>query len=96
MGVQTPLTQEVAQALFPAFTIESLLPTTDGVMDTTYLSDNYVVKYFERDMGQKLALEREVLNSLALAGCNTSKYFSSTVRTKQYRKPCNYRRNTQK
>jgi len=54
MGVQRELSLSSAQKLFENFTINSLETTKDGVMDTTYLSDLYVFKYYEREIEIKI------------------------------------------
>ena len=78
MGVQTPLTLTEAQALFPSFELEALIPTQDGVVDTTYLTKNYVLKYFERDTTQELFTDTKLLELLAKRGFNTPRYLASS------------------
>ena len=78
MGIQTPLTLAEAQALFPTFEIESLLPTEDGVMDTTYLTQKYVLKHYERDIEERIRSDRELLTLLSEKKFNTPRYLSSS------------------
>jgi len=48
LGVKTQLTLKEAQNLFKNHTITKLIPTTSGIMDTTYISDNFIIKKYER------------------------------------------------
>jgi len=48
VGIKTKLSLDEAQKLFEG--IEHLIPTTSGVMDTTYLSSKYVLKKYEREV----------------------------------------------
>ncbi|WP_457744636.1 phosphotransferase [Sulfurimonas sp.] len=70
MGVKTTITLLEAQKLFPSFKIVSLQATTDGVMDTTYILDNYVLKKYERDIQQKIQTDKKVLALLQRAALN--------------------------
>ena len=76
MGVQRELTLKEAQQLFSDFEIKTLTPTKDGVMDTTYLSDNYVLKYYEREMGEKVLQDAQLLEMLSKANLPTPKYLA--------------------
>ena len=70
MGVKTTITLQEAQRLFPAFRLENLQATDDGVMDTTYLLDNYILKRYERDILQKIDSDAYHLQTLHKAGLN--------------------------
>jgi len=50
MGVKTTLSLQKAKQLFPTFKIDILKATNSGLVDTTYLSSYYVLKYYERDI----------------------------------------------
>jgi len=78
MGVQTPLTKSEAEKLFPAFEIENLQATHNGVMDTTYLTKKYVLKHYEREIREKLERDKKLLQILEKEGCNTPKYIASS------------------
>ncbi len=78
MGVQRELTLQEAQQLFCDFEIKSLSPTKDGVMDTTYLSKHYVLKYYEREMGEKILQDAERLEKLSQAQLNTPRYLAQS------------------
>ena len=54
MGVKRAITLQEAQKLFPKFTLKNLQVTKDGIIDTTYLFDKYILKYYERDIEEKL------------------------------------------
>ena len=68
MGVTTQITLSQAQALFQEFPLSSLTPTEDGVMDTTYILKEYILKYFERDVSKKISQEHLLLKKLHQAG----------------------------
>lgn len=72
MGIQTQLTLREARELFADYAIESLTPTTDGVVDTTYLSDLYVLKRYERDIGMKIEQDAQRLDTFHSFGLNVS------------------------
>jgi len=48
LGVKTQLTLKEAQNLFKNHIITKLIPTTSGIMDTTYISNNFIIKKYER------------------------------------------------
>ena len=50
MGVITHITLLEARELFPTFNISTLIPTNSGIMDTTYLTEQYVLKKYEREI----------------------------------------------
>ena len=64
MGVKRLITLEKVQVLFPEFTFTYLSPTTDGVMDTTYISDNYVLKFYEREIKERIEYDAKNLQKL--------------------------------
>ena len=68
MGIKRIITLEEIQNLFPEFTFTYLYPTTDGVMDTTYISDNYVLKFYERDIKKRVKYDAKNLQNLQMIG----------------------------
>ena len=50
MGVITQISLEEVKELFPTFNIQTLIPTDSGVMDTTYLTEEYILKKYEREV----------------------------------------------
>ena len=46
----------------------SLQATSDGVMDTTYIVDNYILKKYERNLGGRIESDAKLLASLSRAG----------------------------
>jgi len=76
MGVQRKLSLQKAQQLFCDFEIETLTPTKDGVMDTTYLSKYYVLKYYEREIGEKISHDTKLLERLSQARLNTPRHLA--------------------
>jgi len=53
LGVKTQLKLKEAKQLFRNHTITKLIPTTSGIIDTTYITDNHVIKKYERDVDTK-------------------------------------------
>jgi homoserine kinase type II len=78
MGVQTEITLQEVQALFPHFTLSNLEKTADGVMDTTYLLDNYVLKRYERDIDTKVEVDAQLLKRFSQNGLNTPLHLASS------------------
>ena len=65
MGVLTRITLKEAKELFPSFSINSLTPSKSGIMDTTYLTDKFVLKKYERDVN--IEMDIQLLNTLSCA-----------------------------
>lgn len=61
MGVKTPLTLSQLQHHFPC---TALIPTSDGVSDTVYLTDKGVLKIFETASMEAVCEERALLRDL--------------------------------
>ena len=63
MGVITHITLEEAKKLFPSFKISSLTPTSSGIIDTTYITDEFILKKYEREIDMNA--DTKLLNSLS-------------------------------
>ena len=50
MGVITQITLLEAKELFPSFNISTLTATSSGIIDTTYLTEQYILKKYEREI----------------------------------------------
>ena len=74
MGVKTVISLDEVNILFANFTFTSLVPTSSGVMDTTYIvsddSHSYILKKYERDIAQKIESDKKLLSTLKLAKLN--------------------------
>ena len=70
MGVQTLITLRDVRLLFPHYKFQTLQATTDGVMDTTYILDNYILKKYERNIKAKIIEEEKLLYMLHSASLN--------------------------
>ena len=70
MGVKTLINLEQVQELFAEFHIQELTPTSDGVMDTTYIAGEYILKRYERDIKTKILLDEKHLKTLNDKGLN--------------------------
>ena len=71
MGVITHITLKEAKELFPSFNIAILTPTSTGIMDTTYLTEQYVLKKYEReiDVNADIKLLKSLSASLSVGTC---------------------------
>ncbi|MDF1878621.1 phosphotransferase [Sulfurimonas sp. SAG-AH-194-C20] len=78
MGVKRALTLSQVKTLFPSYTFSSLIPSTSGVMDTTYISDKYVIKFYERDIKEKISLDAMLLEHLSDGGLNVPQLLAHT------------------
>lgn len=76
MGVKTQITVKTLNTLFSNYNFTSLDPTSDGVMDTTYIAHtknkSYILKKYERDIKDKVDLDKKLLKDLKHYGLNVS------------------------
>jgi len=72
MGVKSIISLEEVKRLFGDFECSSLTPTTDGVIDTTYLLDGYILKRYERDIQEKIEYDINLLKRLKESNLNVS------------------------
>ena len=77
MGIFRSLTLQEAQQLFKDFNINTLHPTSDGVIDTTYISNKYILKYYERDIKQEITLDTKRLTLMREAGLSVTECVAS-------------------
>ena len=74
MGVLTSISLNELNQLFPSYKFLKILPTTSGIMDTTYIvftqDTSYILKKYERDITQKIQEDIKLLNHLKSAGLN--------------------------
>lgn len=65
MGIKTALTLDEANRLFDTYRFTAIRPTTEGIIDTTYIVDDnatsYILKRFEEADAAQIALERALL-----------------------------------
>ena len=88
MGIQTHITLQEVQKLFPAFEIKSLQETTAGVMDTTYILDKYILKKYERNIQKKVEEDTKILHILKKNGLNVPSFVSKNGEWYLYEKLC--------
>jgi len=78
MGVKTAISLKEVNLLFPSYNFTHIEPTTNGIMDTTYiLKDNtsaYILKKYEREMGKKIQTEHSLLAHLITCKLNTPRF----------------------
>ena len=77
MGVQTKISLIEVRALFPAFTINKLVPTANGVMDTTYILDDFVLKKYEREIEAKIETDTQRLEFFKKNGLHVTHLVAS-------------------
>jgi len=74
VGVITTITLSEINAILPSYKFIKISPTSDGVMDTTYIlhsqDKGFILKKYERQMGEKIERDRELLKTLRSAGLN--------------------------
>ena len=70
MGVQTDITLQEVRHLFANYAFTTLQATKEGVMDTTYLLDNFILKRYERDISFKVEQDAAMLEKLHTASLN--------------------------
>ena len=68
LGVKTKLTLAQAKELFKEHDITKLIATSSGVIDTTYITDNHIIKKYERDVDVKK--DNKLLKTLKKASLN--------------------------
>lgn len=75
MGVKTIISLDELNRLFPSYNFIGLLPTTSGVIDTTYIAstskEEYILKRYERDISAKIDENIKLLRELKSIGLNT-------------------------
>ena len=76
MGVKTNITLTKLKHLFPSYDFLEIIPTTTGIMDTTYIintqTNSYILKRYERDILVKILKSAKFLDELKCVGLNVS------------------------
>lgn len=74
MGVKTQIDLDGLNGIFTNHHFTKLLPTKNGIMDTTYIvyegKNSYILKHYERDDVKKVDLDTDVLKMLKGGGLN--------------------------
>ncbi|MDF1876253.1 phosphotransferase [Sulfurimonas sp. SAG-AH-194-L11] len=78
MGVKRALSLKQVKSLFPHYTFTSLRPSSSGVVDTTYISDKYIIKYYERHIQERISLDEKILLSLYSVGLKVPRLLTDT------------------
>jgi len=90
VGVITTITLSEINAIFPSYNFTKITPTSDGVMDTTYIlhtqDSSFILKKYERQMGSKIEKDRELLKTLSSAGLNVPLLLDSNKEWYLYKK----------
>ncbi len=73
MGVKSILSLKEAQSLFREYSLAQLIPTTDGIVDTTYITKSYILKKYERPILRQIQKNSLHLEQLHSSGLNISK-----------------------
>jgi len=78
MGVKTEISLEELDKIFPNYDFKILTPTSDGVIDTTYIVDNLILKRYERDIKDKIQNDMTLLKTLQYQGLNVPTLIDSS------------------
>lgn len=82
MGVKTSIKLKEANTIFANYDFTKIAPTKHGIMDTTYIlyakSCGYVLKKYERQIEEKLEIEKSLLKLLSTANLNTPKFLEKS------------------
>jgi len=70
MGVKTFISLDEANKLFALHRFTKLLPTSSGIIDTTYIADNHILKKYEREVD--VQRDTELLKILLEKGLNVA------------------------
>ena len=74
MGIKTKITLTRLNHLFPSYNVIEIIPTTTGIMDTTYIintqTDSYILKHYDREIS--VLKNAKLLDELKDAGLNVS------------------------
>ena len=74
MGVITKISLSEVNELFPTYNFIELLPTSSGIIDTTYIVKNdkksYILKKYERNISNQVKEDTKLLNYLHQKGLN--------------------------
>ena len=77
MGIKRIITLKKLHKIFPYNTFKTIFPTSEGIMDTTYVVDNYILKFYERDISNKIDNEIKLLQHLQSKNLNVSNFVTS-------------------
>ena len=82
MGVQTPITLQEVQELFPTLKIITLEPTIDGIIDTTYLvhtsNNSFILKRYEQKTNTQINTHLNILHKLHLCKLDTPRFITES------------------
>ncbi|MFA6137897.1 MAG: phosphotransferase [Sulfurimonas sp.] len=82
MGVKTAITLDALNRLFTSYEFTSLVETTSGIIDTTYIvftkNRSYILKKYERAIAQKIEEDSKLLDALQSFGLNVPKCIESS------------------
>lgn len=82
MGVKTDITLKELNTLFEGYSFTKIIPTASGIIDTTYIvhtkTHEYILKYFERDIQDRIDADKKLLKSLKQAGLNVSEHLQQS------------------
>ena len=78
MGVKTPLSLQEAQTLFPNYSLTNLQATTNGVIDTTYMTEKYVLKKYERSIERRIEEDAKRLEFFSQHQLNVPKLLAKS------------------
>jgi len=90
MGVITTITLDELNYLFPSYGFTKMIPTTSGIIDTTYIvftdTKGYILKKYERNISNKIEDDKKLLKNLKTKGLNTPIYLDENGKWFLYEK----------
>jgi len=86
MGVKRALTCKEAQSLFSNYTIDSITPSVSGIIDTTYIAKDYIIKRYERSIDERIEADIKLLADLRNLGLNVPRYLTQKDKWYLYEK----------
>jgi len=90
VGVVTKISLDEVNRFFPSYNFTELTPTSDGIMDTTYivknLKESFILKKYERDIKEKVQRDSEILEELYNSSLNVPKLLDSSNEWYLYKK----------
>lgn len=76
MGIKREISLDKVNKLFPNYIFTNIIQTTDGIMDTTFIlianEKKFILKYYERDLKEKIILIGILLEKLKNNNLNVS------------------------
>jgi homoserine kinase type II len=90
MGIKTKISLEELNDIFKGYNFTKLIPTSSGVVDTTYIAHTnntaYIVKRYERDIEKKVDADKKLLEYLGAKNLEVSQHIKEQKKWHLYKK----------